>query len=154
MMYTTEKFDPATFAPARFESDGEIQLRGQRVPYHTVSEDNVFYDASGKPIASIFSYSYFRSDVKDVTNRPVLFGFNGGPGSSSMHVHAGFLGTTRVFYEETDRATSLPPYKSIDNPDCLLDIADIVLVDPVGTGYGCSLKSGCTAMAAGPAPNI
>lgn len=136
MMYTTEKFDPATFAPARFESDGEIQLRGQRVPYHTVSEDNVFYDASGKPIASIFSYSYFRSDVKDVTNRPVLFGFNGGPGSSSMHVHAGFLGTTRVFYEETDRATSLPPYKSIDNPDCLLDIADIVLVDPVGTGYG------------------
>ena len=41
-----------------------------------------------------------------------------------------------MFYEETDRATSLPPYKSIDNPDCLLDIADIVLVDPVGTGYG------------------
>lgn len=141
-MYTTEKFDPATFTPARFESDGEIELRGQRVPYHTVSEDNVFYDKSGKALASIFSYSYFRSDVKDTANRPVVFGFNGGPGSSSMHVHAGFLGATRLVYEETDRATSLPPYKSMDNPDCLLDIADVVLVDPVGTGYGVLLDEG------------
>ena len=83
-MYTTEKIDPATFSPARFESDGEIELRGQRVPYHTVSEDNVFYDQSGKALASVFSYSYFRSDVKDTAGRPVVFGFNGGPGSSSM----------------------------------------------------------------------
>lgn len=141
-MYTTEKFDPASFIPARFESDGEIELRGRRIPYHTVSEDNVFYDKSGKPLASIFSYSYFRSDVADASERPVVFGFNGGPGSSSMHVHAGFLGTTRLVYEETDRATSLPPYKSMDNPDCLLDVADVVLVDPVGTGYGVLLDEG------------
>ena len=141
-MYTTEKFDPASFTPARFESDGEIELRGRRIPYHTVSEDNVFYDKSGKPLASIFSYSYFRSDVEDASERPVVFGFNGGPGSSSMYVHAGFLGATRLVYEETDRATSLPPYKSMDNPDCLLDVADVVLVDPVGTGYGVLLDEG------------
>ena len=141
-MYTTEKIDPATFSPARFESDGEIELRGQRVPYHTVSEDNVFYDQSGKALASVFSYSYFRSDVKDTAGRPVVFGFNGGPGSSSMHVHAGFLGAVRLEYGETDRATSLPPYKCKDNPDCLLDIADVVLVDPVGTGYGLLLDEG------------
>ena len=106
------------------------------VPYHTVSEDNVFYTTDGKPIASIFSYSYFRKDVEDTSTRPVIFGFNGGPGSSCMYVHAGFLGTRRLSYGEPDRPTALGPYTVIDNPDCLLDIADIVLVDPVGTGYG------------------
>lgn len=134
-MYNTEKFDQKTFEPKRFESDGELVLHGEKIKYHTVSEDNVFYE-NGNPIASIFSYSYFRSDVKDVTNRPVIFAFNGGPGSSSMYVHAGFFGAKRIKYEEVDRATSLPPYDVIDNPDCLLDVADLVLVDPVGTGFG------------------
>lgn len=135
-MYKTEKFVPSDFKPARFEADGVITLKGQEIPYHTVSEDNVFYSSDGKPLASIFSYSYFRSDVEDTTNRPVVFGFNGGPGSSSMYVHAGFLGAKRIVYGEPDRPTALPPYEVIDNPDCLLDIADVVLVDPTGTGYG------------------
>ena len=91
-MYKTENFTAADFKPARFDSDGEIVLHGQTVPYHTVSEDNVFYTTDGKPIASIFSYSYFRKDVEDTSTRPVIFGFNGGPGSSCMYVHAGFLG--------------------------------------------------------------
>lgn len=136
-MYTTENFTQNSFTPKRFEADSTIVLNGQTIPYHTVAEDNVFYDKSGKPIASIFSYSYFRSDVADPSNRPVLFGFNGGPGSASYFVHAGFLGTKRVTYTENiTRETSLPPYEVIDNPDCLLDIADIVVVDPVGAGYG------------------
>ena len=135
-MYTTEKFDATTFQPARFESDGVITLCGKQIPYHTVSEDNVFYDKSGKPLASIFSYSYFRSDVENTADRPVIFAFNGGPGSSSMHVHAGMFAPVRVAYAETDRATSLPPYPCKENPDCLLDVADLVMVDPVGTGYG------------------
>ncbi len=125
------------FTPSRFTGEGSITLRGVNVPYHTVSEDNVFYDDDGKPIASIFSYSYFRSDVEDVKSRPVLFGFNGGPGTSSMMVHVGFLGTKRVKYGEADDdGLPLPPYESCDNEQCLLDIADLVLVDPVGTGFG------------------
>ena len=90
------------FTPSRFTGKGSITLRGVKVPYHTVSEDNVFYDDEGKPIASIFSYSYFRSDVEDVNSRTVLFGFNGGPGTSSMMVHVGFLGPKRVKYGEVD----------------------------------------------------
>lgn len=136
-MYKTENFAQNEFKPARFESKGEITLRGQKIPYHTVSEDTVFYDNSGKPIASMFSYSYFRSDVKDTASRPVIFCYNGGPGSSSMYVHAGFLGTKRITYTEApDRPSALGPFEVIDNPDCLLDVADIVFVDPVGTGYG------------------
>ncbi|MDO4198876.1 MAG: hypothetical protein Q4D13_07795, partial [Erysipelotrichaceae bacterium] len=133
-MYNTEKMD-GVFESKRFESDGEIILHGEKIPYHTVCEDNVFYE-DGKAIASIFSYSYFRSDVKDNKDRPVIFAFNGGPGSSSMYVHAGFFGAKRIKYDEVDRETSLPPYEVIDNPDCLLDVADVVCVDPVGTGFG------------------
>lgn len=138
-MYNTENFDPKTFEPKRFESDGELTLHGEVVKYHTVSEDNVFYE-DGAPIATIFSYSYFRKDVEDLDSRPVVFCFNGGPGSSSMYVHAGFFGAKRIDYGEVDRETSLPPYTVKDNPDCLLDIADIVVVDPVGTGFGTLLN--------------
>lgn len=143
-MYKTEKFNKDTFVPARFEADAKITIRGKEIPYHTVSEDNVFYNDEGKPIASIFSYSYFRSDVEDTASRPVIFGYNGGPGSASIFVHAGFFGTKRLEYgEEVDRPSTLPPYKLIDNPDCLLDVADLVMVDPVGTGYGVLLDEAC-----------
>ena len=135
-MYRTETIKADDFKPARFESSGRIILNGAEVSYKTVCEDNVFYNKDGKPIASIFSYSYFRSDVDDNTHRPVIFAYNGGPGSSSMYVHAGFLGARRISYGEPDRPTSFGPYEVIDNPDCLLDVADLVLVDPVGTGYG------------------
>ena len=125
------------FTPSRFTAEGEIELRGKKIPYHTVCEDNVFYDDEGKALASIFSYSYFRSDVEDKKSRPVMFCFNGGPGTSSMMVHAGFLGTKRLKYGEVDDiGLPLPPYESVDNAQCLLDIADLVIIDPVGTGFG------------------
>ena len=135
-MYRTECIKPEDFKPARFEAKGEAKVNGTVIPYHTVSEDNVFYGKDGKPVASIFSYSYFRSDVEDTANRPVIFAFNGGPGSSCMYVHAGFLGPKRLKYGDPDRPTSFGPYETVDNTDWLIDVADIVLIDPVGTGYG------------------
>lgn len=123
------------FHPAHFHSDGTLQLNGQTVSYRTVSEDNVFYDDSGNAIASVFSFSYFRNE-ENPSDRPVLFCFNGGPGSSSMLIHAGCFGTKRIAYPESVvEHPSLPPYKVIDNPNCLLDAADLVMVDPVGTGF-------------------
>lgn len=125
------------FTPSRFTGEGKITLRGEEISYNTISEDNVFYGDNGEPIASVFSYSYFRCDVEDSKSRPVIFAFNGGPGTSSMMVHVGFLGTKRVKYGEVDSdLLPLPPYESCDNGQSLLDIADIVLIDPVGTGYG------------------
>ena len=127
------------FTPSRFTSEGnKIKVNGREVAYHTVCEDNVFYDEEGKAIASMFTYSYFRDGVKDPDRRPVIFAFNGGPGTSSMMVHTGFVGPTRLKYPEDidDGATPLPPYESCDNEYCLLDAADLVVVDPVGTGFG------------------
>ena len=127
------------FTPSRFTSEGnKLKVNGKEFTYHTVCEDNVFYDEEGKAIASMFTYSYFRDGVKDLEKRPVIFAFNGGPGTSSMMVHVGFVGATRLKYaEEIDEdGTPLPPYKSCDNEYCLLDVADLVVVDPVGTGFG------------------
>lgn len=135
-MYNTN-----SFTPVQFKSGGSLSLSGQTVNYKTVCEDNLFYDETGKPIASLFSYSYFRTDIKNTYNRPVLFCFNGGPGSSSMMVHAGCFGAKRVKYPDCPESfTALPPYEVIDNPDCLLDVADLVLVDPVATGFGLLLN--------------
>lgn len=134
-MYHTEAFKGDSFVPARFTSEGSVTLRGKEIRYHTVSEDNVFYGEDGKALASLFSYSYFRDDA-DPVGRPVIFCFNGGPGSSSMYVHTGFLAPKRVRYEGPLDRPTLPPYTVSDNPDCLLDQADLVIVDAVGTGYG------------------
>lgn len=131
-MYNTEAFSPVCF-----HGGGSLRLRGQEITYKTICEDNVFYDETGKPLATIFSYSYFRTNVADAASRPVLFCFNGGPGASSVSVHAGCFGAKRVKYPDSPRAeTALPPYEVIDNPDCLLDVADLVMVDPIGTGFG------------------
>lgn len=139
-MYKTASFE--NFKPERFLSQGSIEINGKEVPYKTVCEDNVFYKNAGKPIASIFSYTYIRTDVKDQKDRPVIFGFNGGPGASSMMVHIGFLGTKRLKYtEDCNQPSTLPPYEVIDNFNCLLDVADIVVVDPVATGYGLLLDA-------------
>ena len=71
----------------------------QEKKFHIIqfAKTNVIYGPDGNPVASIFTYAYFRSDEIDTANRPVVFAYNGGPGSSCcMYVHGGFLGT--LFY--------------------------------------------------------
>lgn len=123
-------------AKNRFESTGEITIRGQRIPYRSVCEDNFIIGNDGTPAGSVFSYAYFRSDVENNKNRPILFGFNGGPGSASIWLHLGLLGPRRVSIPDALHIPTTPPFALEDNPNCLLDEYDIVLVDPVGCGLG------------------
>lgn len=120
----------------RFVSQGEIVLRGQRIPYRTVCEDNFIIGSDGEPAGSVFTYAYFRSDVADASARPILFGFNGGPGSASLWLHLGLLGPRRVRIPDEFALSPTPPFALEDNPNCLLDMCDVVLVDPVGCGLG------------------
>lgn len=130
-------FNTDVFKPARFIGHGEVVIDNKTIPFRSVSEDNVFYDRDGKPIASVFSFSYFREDAENAASRPVIFAFNGGPGSSSCMLHVGFLGPRRMaFRDNINSLSSMPPYRVQNNPECLLDIADIVIVDPVATGFG------------------
>jgi carboxypeptidase C (cathepsin A) len=90
-------------------------------------------DKDDKPIASLGYVAYARRDAKDPGRRPVLFAFNGGPGSSSVWLHMGFLGPKRVVVPDAQAAPPAP-FPLVDNAYSPLERTDIVLIDPVGTG--------------------
>jgi carboxypeptidase C (cathepsin A) len=87
-----------------------------------------------KPKATIFFIAYTRDDVADRSHRPLTFSFNGGPGSSSVWLHLGVLGPRRVFLDEAGKMLP-PPFKLVENEFSLLDVSDLVFIDPVSTGY-------------------
>jgi hypothetical protein len=87
-----------------------------------------------KPRASIFFIAYTRDGVDDPASRPLTFSFNGGPGSSSVWLHLGVLGPRRVLLDYEGFALR-PPYQLVDNEASLLDVTDLVFIDPVSTGF-------------------
>ncbi len=89
--------------------------------------------AGFKAKASVFITSYTLDDA-DRKKRPVVFAFNGGPGSSSVWLHLGLLGPRRVVSGDAGTPVS-PPYDLVDNPQSLLAHADLVFIDPVSTGF-------------------
>ncbi|MCA9950950.1 MAG: hypothetical protein KDE48_14965 [Anaerolineales bacterium] len=86
-----------------------------------------------KAKASIFFVAYTKDGVDDSAERPITFAFNGGPGSSSVWLHLGLLGPKRVHMDDTKILP--PPYKLVANENSLLDITDLVFIDPVSTGF-------------------
>ncbi|MDA8745925.1 peptidase S10, partial [Rubripirellula amarantea] len=90
-------------------------------------------DDDGDVKSEIFSIAYTRDDA-DVGARPITFCFNGGPGSASVWLHMGMLGPQRVRIPD-DATTPAPPYSTEHNPHSLLDVTDLVFIDPVSTGY-------------------
>lgn len=87
----------------------------------------------GEKIGELF-YTYYRLEEKTPSSRPVTFAFNGGPGSSSIWLHLGAFGPKRVLQFEEGQSLC-PPYRMIDNPDSILDLTDLVFIDPIGTGF-------------------
>ncbi|MBV9932351.1 MAG: peptidase S10 [Alphaproteobacteria bacterium] len=110
---------------------------GQRVAYTATASETHLKAEDGTPKAAIFSVSYVR-EPRD-PSRPVVFLYNGGPGSGSVWLQMGAFGPKRVAIPSDARDDGAPPYPLLDNPDCLLDVADIVFVDPVGTGFSHTL---------------
>lgn len=90
-------------------------------------------DEENKPIALFGFVGYTRDGVNDVSRRPVIFAYNGGPGSASLWLHMGALGPKRVVVNDPGY-TPAAPYRIENNSFSILDIADLVMIDPVGTG--------------------
>ncbi|HEX5760056.1 MAG TPA: peptidase S10 [Thermoanaerobaculia bacterium] len=109
------------------------RIGGQEVRYTATAGTLVLKAEDGTPQASIFHISYTR-DGEDPARRPVTFTFNGGPGSSSVWLHLGAFGPKRVQMDAEGRALP-PPYRLVDNEHSLLDVSDLVFIDPVSTGY-------------------
>lgn len=89
---------------------------------------------TGEHAAHMFFVAYTMDQEEDEFERPITFAFNGGPGASSVWLHFGALGPKRVPMSQRDKLLS-PPYKLADNEYSLLDMTDLVFIDPVGTGY-------------------
>ncbi|KPF67875.1 peptidase S10 [alpha proteobacterium AAP81b] len=109
---------------------------GVRVAYTATTGETYLKDKDGKPTAAIFATSYVKDGAEP--NRPVTFLYNGGPGSGSLWLHMGAFGPKRVRIPDA-KDDGAPPYPIIDNVDSLLDVTDIVFIDPVGTGFSRAL---------------
>lgn len=111
-----------------------VRIGGQAVAYTATAGTLVLRDPLEKPIASVFYVLYTRDGVTDLASRPMVYSFNGGPGTASIWMHMGFTGPRRVVYDENGFMVQ-PPFQLHDNEHSLLDVADIVYIDPVGTGF-------------------
>jgi len=111
-----------------------VRIGGQEIKYTATAGILVMKKEDGVPLASIFYTAYTKDDVADLSQRPITFAYNGGPGSSSVWLHIGALGPRRVVMND-DGTPLPPPYKLAGNEYSLLDVTDLVFIDPVSTGY-------------------
>ncbi len=130
------KADEAIPPPNRSVTRHSGSFGGVKVSYTATTGETYLKDKDGKPTAAIFSTSYVK-DGKD-PRRPVTFLYNGGPGSGSVWLHMGAFGPKRVKIPDA-KDDGAPPYPIVDNPESLLDVTDIVFIDPVGTGFSHAL---------------
>ncbi len=115
------------------DTDHEITIDGKVIPYKATAGKLLMKTDDLKSRAEMFFIAYTKKDA-DASQRPVTFCFNGGPGSSSVWLHLGMLGPRRIKFPE-DASYLKPPYKLHANEFSLLDVTDLVFIDPVSTGY-------------------
>jgi carboxypeptidase C (cathepsin A) len=122
---------PPLPAPSTVVTHHTVRLSsGSALAYTATASTLLLRNDKNEPTASIFSVAYTTGD----RTRPVTFIYNGGPGSSSVWLQIGAFGPRRI---ATPDGSSIPPppYRLDDNPATLLDVSDLVFIDPVGTGY-------------------
>ena len=128
-------------------SKHSVTINGKKVNYtvtvgtmvvkQEVKKDGVYEGEKAK--YEIFFTAYTLDGVKDLSSRPLTFSYNGGPGTCSMWVHMGFLGPRRVQLDADGNVTKLPA-PIVDNEYSILDMTDLVFIDPVQTGYSRSVS--------------
>ncbi len=111
-----------------------MTLNGQTIAYTATAGTLLLKKEDGTPLATVFTIAYIKDGVKDPATRPVTFAFNGGPGSASLWVHLGAFGPKRVARDPEGMSTK-PPGRLVDNDLSILDVTDLVFIDPVDTGY-------------------
>ncbi len=114
-------------------STDAVTIKGKRVPYRVTIGTQPVRDAKGQPNATLFYTYYERSDVTDRQTRPLVISFNGGPGSGSLWMHIAYTGPRMLRIDS--EGYPVQPYGVTENPNSILDVADIVYVDPVNTGF-------------------
>ena len=134
----------ASHAPVRVTNS--VTIAGEPVTYVAETGMLPLLKPDGTSRASVFYVAYTRLEKPDSGNRkaegakrPVTFSFNGGPGSASLWLHLGALGPRRVKMNE-DGSLPAPPFALTDNEYSLLNVSDLVFIDPVATGFSRAAK--------------
>jgi carboxypeptidase C (cathepsin A) len=108
-------------------------INGTKVSYTATTGTQPLWNKAGEPIATLFYTYYKRNNVGNAAKRPLLISFNGGPGSASVWMHVAYTGPKVLNID--DEGYPQQPYGVHENPHSVLDVADIVFVNPVNTGY-------------------
>jgi carboxypeptidase C (cathepsin A) len=120
-------------AESAVSSNGSVTVKGKVVPYKVTAGTQPVWNAEGKPSASLFFTYYERTDIADKSKRPLIMSFNGGPGSASVWMHLAYTGPKVINIDA--EGFPIQPYGIHDNPHSILDVADIIYIDPVNTGF-------------------
>jgi len=123
-----------------FETRHKADIGGTSIAYTATAGTLLMKNDKQEPIAHFGYTAYVKEDAKPGT-RPVLFAYNGGPGSASMWLHMGILGPERTVVED-GAFTSVGPFKRVSNDLSVLNRADLVMIDPVGTGFSVAVGEG------------
>ena len=108
-------------------------VKGQNFSYTAETGMQPVWNKDGDPMATLFYTYYTRDNIKNRANRPLIISFNGGPGSASVWMHIAYTGPRILNIDE--EGNPIQPYGFKENPNSIIDVADIVFVNPVNTGY-------------------
>ena len=108
-------------------------IKGETIKYQAQAGTQPIWNVDGNPIATLFYTFYRRTDIKNINERPLIFSFNGGPGSGSVWMHIAYTGPKVLKIDK--EGYPVQPYGYKSNPNSILDIADIVFINPVNTAF-------------------
>lgn len=121
--------------PKEFVTSHQGTFGGKLIKYKAIAGETYLKNKEDDSVASIWSVTY-KAEGAENTNRPVTFVFNGGPGSASVWLHMGLFGPQITKVDSDARIDDGgAPYPMLNNNYGMLDITDLVFIDPVGTGY-------------------
>jgi carboxypeptidase C (cathepsin A) len=132
--------DAKPAAPAANTTDqvsatqGSVTVGGKSIAYTADAGTLVLKDGKGEPAATM-SYVAYLANGASATSRPIMFVYNGGPGSSTIWLHMASFGPKRALLGD-GKHTPPASYQLVNNEYSLLDATDLVFVDAPGTGFG------------------
>lgn len=126
--------------PAKFVTEHQMRINGENVSYTATAQETLMYNERTDEVTGVmWNVSYIRTDSGAGEKRPVMFIFNGGPGSSSVWLHMGIFGPKRIVLDDNATDDGAAPFDLSENPMSLLDVTDMVIIDPIGVGYSRTL---------------
>lgn len=132
--------EPAIPEPKTWVTKHKITLGGAPLAYTATAGTMRIRDEKDEPIA-LFGYTAYTKDGGDRATRPIMFAYNGGPGSASAWLHVGVLGPKRTQIADLEPNTR-GPFRLIENDATILDRSDLVMIDPIGTGFSRTIGKG------------